>query len=366
MRGCIPESRRAFAIEPGADQSFFLFTALALTESAIINGLMQPARRFAANLFHLLGGVQAVRFRRRNELRILMYHRFRSDRVDGMDRMFERQCEHVRNNYHPLPLTKAAQLLANEGELPRNSLVITVDDGHRDFYTVAYPILRKYDLTATAYLTTDYVDGKCWLWFDQVDYIFAHTACTSLRLDVLGGREWSFKTKAERDQSCEDVKLTAITLHNTTRIELLTVLPKLLRVDVPALPPEPWEALRWPEIREMAAAGFEFGGHTLTHPILSHLESDANLREEIQGSKRRIEQELQTEVLHFCYPNGSDEDISESAVAEVRAAGFRTAVTAKPGLNAKGAPLYRLKRVPVDPSQLRDYFIRTTAGYRLS
>jgi peptidoglycan/xylan/chitin deacetylase (PgdA/CDA1 family) len=115
----------------------------------------------------------------------------------------------------------------------------------------------------------------------------------------------------------------------------------------------------------MAAAGIEFGAHTRTHPILSRVTSAEELADEIAGSKRQIELQLGRPVDHFCYPNGSNEDFGADAVAAVRAAGFRTAVTTEKGINYPGAAGFRLVRIGVEPGLDQDYFERCAAGFRV-
>jgi peptidoglycan/xylan/chitin deacetylase (PgdA/CDA1 family) len=124
--------------------------------------------------------------------------------------------------------------------------------------------------------------------------------------------------------------------------------------------------LSWEHVREMARHGVEFGAHTRTHPILARLSDDAERMKEIEGSKRRIEEELQKPADHFCYPNGSEGDFSERCVETVRQVGFRTAVTTIPGLNDVSSDLLRLQRIGVDPWVKMDYFERCLAGFRLS
>ena len=89
------------------------------------------------------------------------------------------------------------------------------------------------------------------------------------------------------------------------------------------------------------------------------------IREEIEGSKRRVEQELNSEAAHFCYPNGTSADFTEEAVERIRRAGFRTAVTAEPGVNRAGGSPYLLKRIGADPDQDLHYFERRVAGVGL-
>ena len=56
-------------------------------------------------------------------------------------------------------------------KIPRNAVVLTVDDGYKNFYEIAYPILREHKIEASLYVTTDFIDGKDWLWFDKLKVI---------------------------------------------------------------------------------------------------------------------------------------------------------------------------------------------------
>ncbi len=125
------------------------------------------------------------------------------------------------------------------------------------------------------------------------------------------------------------------------------------------------EPLAWDDVRLMARKGVEFGAHTRTHPVLSRLTSHAELNAEIAGSKRRIEDALASPVRHFCYPNGSQRDISREAVDAVRQAGFETAVTTESGVNGVGDDPFLLRRIGVDPGYARDYFARCATGFHV-
>jgi peptidoglycan/xylan/chitin deacetylase (PgdA/CDA1 family) len=299
----------------------------------------------AKRLFHASGALALVRFRNRGYLRILMYHRF----APGLRAQLERQCRHLRRHYHPLGLGEVARLLSSGDPFPPNALAITVDDGHADFYHQAFPVFREWGLPATLYLTTDYLDGRCWLWFDLVDYLFEQT-----------------KVAATADlPNAAAVNQSAVQMQNAEREDLMARLPEILKVQVPERPPARWEPLSWEQAREMASHGIEFGAHTLTHPILSRVEDEQQLEREIRDSKKRIEQELDRETIHFCYPNGQAEDFTPAIVERVRQAGFKTAVTAGPGLNPPSAPPFLLKRVPVEPDREWGVFSRAVAGYRL-
>ncbi len=91
-----------------------------------------------------------------------------------------------------------------------------------------------------------------------------------------------------------------------------------------------------PQIRELHRLGVTFGSHSLTHPFLTQLR-DQDLHREVSISKSRLEDLLGSEVTGFSYPSGRVDDRVRAAVAE---AGYKTAVSTRPGLNFGGDPFW--------------------------
>ena len=295
--------------------------------------------------FHATGGLAAMRWLKRRRLRILMYHRFRDRSA------IPRQCAHIRAHYAPVSLTQAADWLLGGGGWPDNALVVTVDDGYRDFYQVAFPVFREYGIPATVYLVSEFLDGRQWLWVDRVRWAHLHTS------RPLGSRE-------QRLQAAFLAIEAAKQMPNQDRLAWLETLPGELGVPIPEQAPSEYEPMRWEEVRSAAAAGIEFGAHTRSHPILSRLGGERELSDEIAGSKRRLEEQLDRPVDHFCYPNGSTRDFTSDAVRVVRSAGFRTATTTEPGVVMPGSDMLRLRRIAVDPGDHESYFAECAAAVR--
>jgi peptidoglycan/xylan/chitin deacetylase (PgdA/CDA1 family) len=287
-------------------------------------GMLHSAAKIA---LHRAGGLRVARWANRGALRILMYHRFH-DRA-----ALARQCAYIRANYQPVSMTAVAQWLHDGRALPPYAVAVTVDDGYRDLAQLAHPVFAEYGIPVTVYLVTDFLDGKLWLWFDRVQYAFRGTGPEMADLVVT----WS---EADRRRWVDE-------------------LPGL-----PEQPPPEYAPLSWDTVRRLASAGVEFGAHSRTHPILSGVVDDAELHDEIAGSRARIESELDRPVLHFCYPNGNMRDIGPRVVEAVRAAGMRTAVTAEPGLNRAGQDAMLLRRMAADPGHAEEYFAQGLAGLR--
>jgi peptidoglycan/xylan/chitin deacetylase (PgdA/CDA1 family) len=307
------------------------------------------------------GGLHLARWKNRNGLRILMYHRFPNAAA------LEWQCRHLSQCYRVMALSEAAGKLAGDGDLPPNAMVVTVDDGYRDFYDVAYPLFAAYKIPATVYVVTDFLDGKLWLWTDQVRYAFEKTPRSAFRLELPGSALLEFLLRSPEERRAASHKTTEALklLRNEDRLGALALLPELLAVNLPAGPPGDFQPLRWEDIRRMVSSGVEVGAHTRTHPILSQVTSTAELRDEIAGSKRRIEEVLGMPVRHFCYPNGLRRDISPEAAEAVREAGYETAVTTEAGMNLRHAGLLRLRRIGVDPTYEPRYFEQCAAAFHI-
>ena len=91
---------------------------------------------------------------------ILCYHRFgpKANSTTVTPQAFEAQMRYLaQNGYTVVPMSKLVEFLDGKAALPKKSVVVTIDDGYRSTYDVAWPILRKYGFPATVYLYTDFV-----------------------------------------------------------------------------------------------------------------------------------------------------------------------------------------------------------------
>lgn len=97
------------------------------------------------------------------------------------------------------------------------------------------------------------------------------------------------------------------------------------------------------QVRELAAAGFEVGSHSLTHRMLTEL-SPAEVEDELAGSRARLEELAGAPVVHLSCPHGR---WSRAVVAAAQRAGYETVSTSQVGLNGPSTPATRLRRIAV-------------------
>lgn len=258
--------------------------------------------------------------------------------------VFEAHVRHLRRHFNLVPLTDLLAA-AMRREVPPRALAVTFDDGYEDLYTHAFPILLRYRVPATVYLTTGLIDGTGGMWNDRLGAAIRDTKAAVLDV-VPGCPPLPLETGAERRRALACVLSVLKRRAPEERENIVAGVERALGVSPPRAP----RLLRWRQIEEMSAAGIDFGAHTVNHPILSSLPS-AEAEWEIAEPKRIIEERLQRPVVHFAYPNGRREDFTEETKRLVKAAGFRSAATTIFDANTAATDAYELRRLgPLSPS----------------
>lgn len=282
-----------------------------------------------------------MRRRTRAPFQILLYHRVNDSRDPLFDtvpvRGFDRQMALLRRHFHVLALDELVER-RERGDVPPNAVAITFDDGYRDNFENAFPILRRHGLPATVFLTSATVGSKELLWHDRLLDAFRETRVASLHVD---GETLPMLTPAQRRTAVYACLRTLRRLDPRRRDEEVAGLAAALEVAEPD--EHRWSKLTWEEVREMAGGGISFGAHTVNHPILTRIPHDEAVRE-ILDSRDAIARGLGRPVNLFAYPNGGRADFDEEVKRAVRDAGFRCAVTAIPGSNDAATDPFELRR----------------------
>lgn len=219
-----------------------------------------------------------------------------------------------------LPFVTAVELL-KRNQLPPAAASITFDDGYRDNFTVALPVLREHGVTGTFFIATGFLGGGR-MWNDDVIEAVrvSSDVATDWREFGLGVRD--FSTLQGR---CHGLDAALTRLKYFPHEERAALAREIARRA--GVPDESDFMMSSHQVRELRAAGMEIGAHTRTHPILSEL-GDVQARDEICGGKAELESILGAPVDVFAYPNGNPErDLTSRDVKLVKEAGFRAAAT---------------------------------------
>jgi peptidoglycan/xylan/chitin deacetylase (PgdA/CDA1 family) len=206
----------------------------------------------------------------------------------------------------------------------------TFDDGYRDNRDHALPIFRRHDLPFAIYIPTDYPDGRGDLWWLALEEAIRRLDVVAIDMDG-DRRRLPAATDEEKTVAFETVYWWLRTLDERRLRRIVAGLCRAANFDASALCRD--LILTWPEIREMAEREprVTFGAHTKGHWAVAKLPSET-AREEIVGSKARLERELQRPCRHFCFPYGDETSAGERDFALAADAGLVTAMTTRKGL----------------------------------
>ena len=298
-----------------------------------------------------------------------MYHRFGDSDDLGCLGMtsFDRQMRVLRDNFSVISLQDLVNEMKNGRNVPPNAVVITIDDAYRDCYQYAFPILRKYRIPATVYVTTDFVDAKIWMWPDLIEYILGHTSSSDYTLEVQHNpRRFSLTSLVQRQAAWSDIADYCLQLSEVEKNQLIAQLAVDLKVSIPTIPLEGYQAMSWEQLREFKDHSIDVGGHTRTHPRLTAIPY-TNLVNEIEGCKSRIEDMIDGQVESFAYPHGTTSDYNNQVKTVVKAAGYTNAVVAY--FDRQNVDLFELRRYGVGQDTLEfskivfgTRFLRTKAA----
>ncbi len=338
-----------------------------------------------------LGRLRQIARRLRNRFGsgglILLYHRVADVGSDPWSlcvtpQHFAEHLEVLRKHSCPMQLQQLTQAL-QDGKLSHRSVSITFDDGYADNLHNAKPLLERYGIPATVFLTSGYMGHEREFWWDELERLLLQfgTLPKTLRLSINDNTyQWELGEAAYYSEDAyqrhcwwqfeqEDDPSPRHSLYRS----LYQLLCPLLAGDRQKVLDEllAWsgaEPVSRPTHRCLSLAEaialeqgglIEVGSHTVTHPFLSTLPL-ALQRDEIEQSKARLEEIVGHAVSSFAYPHGN---YTAETATLVRQAGFTCACSTAADTIWQHSDCFQLPRVVVEDwdgeeftRQLKEWF----------
>lgn len=277
---------------------------------------------------------------------VLMYHRIIPQEKIGKiliqpgmvvsKEAFEKQVQYLKKHYTIISFGDFLNSAPSNLDSSKQYCIITFDDGWRDNYDYAFPILKKYGVPATIFPVAGCVNTNKLFWPERLgnalNIIFNDTSNNEAEsVDLFDGLVeenllkiftslTSFKEKSEIfDKIVERLKSVSaedIVLH-LEKIEARFNITNHERV-----------LLSWEEITEMSNEGISFGSHGNSHRLLDTLDNE-EMQFEIADSAKVLSQSIKNYIPVFCYPNGN---FNKTVIEAVQNNNYRAAVTTQYGI----------------------------------
>ena len=270
---------------------------------------------------------------------IINYHRVGDDSDIFLNKLdtqtFERELHYIEERFKILPLNELSQHLEAGAPGGNSFAAITFDDGYKDNFTQALPILRKHGIKAAFFPITDVLDRESMLWVDEVRYMIHQSDEKEIWWNE---KHVSLDSPVEKETAVNQI---VSSLRSRETRDGLNKLRESCGCKAPHVLIESLY-MSWEEVKEISEEEHLIGSHTLSHPDLTLL-SLAETREEVVNSKKRLEKKLGVEVNSFAYPFGASNEETEELI---ESSGYRCGLGAEPGLVRKNPDIYNLRRVP--------------------
>lgn len=285
-------------------------------------------KEFLVNTFRLFGGVYVTNyvFRKAPFYLVLNYHNFSkynnysikkgSNLETRYGPNFEKQMRFLKKNFTFL---YPEEFFEAEPENGLN-LLICFDDGYKDNYDIAFPILKKHQVKTVIFVVTSIIGTSKWLQHDK------------LRLLAFNNPHLKNEVESTLRKLNQGLALPKNITDKSNQYFSASSYPNLY--------------MNWSDLKEIQAQGIKIMPHTVNHTVLSSL-NKLEQTQEINDSINRVNTELHQESVYFSYPNGLYNPIT---IEILKYSGIKYGFTTNSGANTKKDKRLEIKRIGINAS----------------
>ncbi len=281
----------------------------------------------------LLAVLRRLDLRNGQVLRVLAYHRvvdWKRDLPDGdpdvvsaTPEAFAEQMRLLARHYEPISGFDLEVSLAGIRPLPRRAVLVTFDDGYRDFRTHAWPALMANGVPAVVFVSTAYPDARRLFWWDELWQMVSRSTATKI---MLGGTGVDLRARRGRHAVMAVLRTEMRPMALSMVRQRLDEIRGALGVSVAPTS----VVLGWDELRALAKDGATIASHGRAHASMPSL-TEQEIAEEIDGSLADLKRELNVTPRIFAYPFGHHD---QRTAAILKARGFVAAFSTGYGPSA--------------------------------
>jgi len=290
-------------------------------------------------------GISRYKTLRSPSARVIMFHG-----IGGPDcpaDIFESQMRYLKENYPVISLKKALAVSSDINDKFRTDVVLTFDDGLRNNFTTAYPILSRYQLPATFFVCPGLIESQKWQWVYEIEQRLL--ICSEIDLESIG-KLFNIVLPTTKGNNSRDIVEILIdhmkTMETEHRMKFENTIRALTKnFEATSLQRDSFDTMNWDELCSLPPDLVTIGSHTVNHPILTKIPYE-EMRYQIKESRQWLEKRLNRPVEYFCYPNGNYDASIVSVVAE----NYKSAVSTNPGFFDHGDDVYQINRIPAADS----------------
>jgi peptidoglycan/xylan/chitin deacetylase (PgdA/CDA1 family) len=240
--------------------------------------------------------------------------------INSTPEQLDYQFRMIARHYRPVSAEDVLEAIAGGRRLPEQAVLVTVDDGYRDFKDVIWPTARRHGIRPVLFVPTGFVE-RGGFWWDRIYNALRQADQPSVPTPV---GALNIRTAAEKRLAVRQIDAyIKRTKPFTDAVKMVDEICRSLRHDAPA---EDHSTLNWDELRQLAREGATLAPHTHNHPALGNIPVE-EARREMAESQRLLAQEIGSVLPVFAYPYGSPPTLSSAVGDTARELGLVLAFT---------------------------------------
>ena len=289
-----------------------------------------------------------------NNLQILLYHGVTKEKTSSVFNyskkhleveVFEAQIRNIKDKYNIISMDEVIKLKMAGRPWPEKSIAVTFDDGFMNNFTVALPILKKYEIPTTFYICSGMINTDMMFWVDQIEDCIAR--CPKKKIEIM------LKYKRSFDIDDDDRKIAAINeikkfcklANKDTKNKVVNDLIYATGISPSVQAWKDYTLMGWDQVQEISNNElFIIGGHTLYHDILSS-QPEKNMKLDIATTLSLIEYNTGIKTEHFSYPEGQKNHYNDAVIDALKDNGIKCCPSAIHGINSRKVDLFHLRRM---------------------
>jgi len=298
------------------------------------------------------------KFRKKNFIKVLCYHGVYKKPINRLENyngkhlpydVFLKQMTFLKKKCRVFNFSDLLDFKIKKKFFPKNSYIITFDDGFKNNYNYAFKILKKLNLKATIFVCPGNISKKKIFWVDHIQNLVTFTKVKKIFLIIKKKKTYfSIKSLNEKINSIEKIKALCKKVSNNEKNKILKFLESQTGLYCKnKINKELQECLSWGELKKMYKSGvFEVGYHSFEHEILSRL-NKRQLKNNVSSSINLINKKINKKVITASYPEGRREHFSKNVINVLRNCNIKLAAMSLSGINNHKTNLFYLKRYMV-------------------
>lgn len=290
-----------------------------------------------------------------NKLVILLYHGVTAYENSGICNMqgkhifheeFREQMDFIKRKCSPLSIDEWTSL-RNTKKIPKNPVIVSFDDGFKNNYTTAMPILEELQIPAVFYISSGMIGTDKMFWVDILEDLLNRTTKETIKIRLDEEIKFNLSSNEKIFEALLKIKSFCKSQPNDIKERVIKDLISITNINPSCNENPNYISMSWEELQDLDRKKlFTVGGHSLNHNILSSL-NDNELEKEISQSLSILQEKLNHPIFHYSYPEGQEIHYNEKVIKILKQKGIVCSPSAINGVNNQTDDLFHLKRIMV-------------------